>query len=212
MNYLAYIFDFDYTLADASEGIVACFKYVFNLYNLHIPSDETIKKTIGLTLEEAFSDMSGIVDKDLLSKMRKDYVLKADEVMVPSTKLLPYTKKVISSLKNSGSILGIVSTKYRYRIVNSLNQFNITSFFDVIVGGEDVKYSKPNPEGLLKIIESINLNKKDVLYIGDSYIDAETAKRAEVDFAGVTTGTTTKDDFLRYNCKYILSSLQDLIV
>jgi phosphoglycolate phosphatase len=49
-----------------------------------------------------------------------------------------------------------------------------------------------------------------VLYIGDSYIDAETALNSGVDFAGVTTGSTTKEDFEKYPHIYIGSSLLDI--
>ena len=68
-------------------------------------------------------------------------------------------------------------------------------FFDVIVGGDDVKNPKPHPEALIKAVSSLGAAKKDVLYIGDSIIDARTAERAGIDFFAVTTGTTTREDF-----------------
>ena len=81
---------------------------------------------------------------------------------------------------------------------------------DIIVGGEDVTRAKPDPQGLDLIIERFGADKSDVLYIGDSYIDAETALNSGVDFAGVTTGSTTKEDFEKYPYIYIGSSLLDI--
>ena len=56
MNYTTYLFDFDYTLADSSRGIVTCFRNVLNRHGYTRPTDNDIKRTIGKTLEESFSD------------------------------------------------------------------------------------------------------------------------------------------------------------
>ena len=59
MNYTTYLFDFDYTLADSSRGIVTCFRNVLNRHGYTRPTDNDIKRTIGKTLEESFSILSG---------------------------------------------------------------------------------------------------------------------------------------------------------
>ena len=55
------------------------------------------------------------------------------------------------------------------------------------------------------------MEKKDVLYIGDSTVDAETAQAAGVDFAGVTHGVTTADELARYPHRRIMASLDELL-
>ena len=47
MNYKTYLFDFDYTLADSSRGIVTCFRNVLNRHQYTNVTDEAIKRTIG---------------------------------------------------------------------------------------------------------------------------------------------------------------------
>ena len=54
MNYTTYLFDFDYTLADSSRGIVTCFRNVLNRHAIPARPDNDIKRTIGKTLEESF--------------------------------------------------------------------------------------------------------------------------------------------------------------
>lgn len=54
MGYTTYLFDFDYTLADSSRGIVTCFRNVLNKHGYTNVTDEDIKRTIGKTLEESF--------------------------------------------------------------------------------------------------------------------------------------------------------------
>ena len=79
-----------------------------------------------------------------------------------------------------------------------LERYNATKLIDLIVGAEDVKIEKPNPEGLLWVVDRLGLDKKQVSYVGDSIVDVQTAQNAGVDFAGVLTGTTKKED-LFYN-------------
>ena len=80
----------------------------------------------------------------------------------------------------------------------SLDKFQLAGSFDVIVGFEDIDRPKPDPQGLNKAIAMLGLSKEQVLYVGDSYVDARTAKAAGVDFVGVLTGTTTRAQMEEY--------------
>ena len=139
-------------------------------------------------------------DEALTNSFKKFFREKADEVMSKNTVLLDDTISTLQWLKHDGFSTGIVTTKYRYRIVETLNMHGISELIDVIVGGEDVKVPKPSPEGLLLAIDGLNAQLNNVLYVGDSLVDAKTALAANVDFAAVTTGTTSKKEFSQYPC------------
>lgn len=197
-RYTTYLFDFDYTLADSSKGIVLCFRHVLNLHGYTGITDEEIKRTIGKTLEESFSILTGVTDADTLAAYKKEYVKAADQHMTVNTFLFPETLSVLTQLKQDGARIGIISTKYRYRIMELLSQKLPAQFLDIIVGGEDVKTPKPSPEGLLFAIEHLSVPKEETLYIGDSTVDAETAQAAGVDFMGVLHGATTRSELEAY--------------
>ena len=72
MKYTTYLFDFDYTLADSSRGIVICFRNVLERHGHTGISDEAIKRTIGKTLEDSFSILSGITAPETLAEYKKD--------------------------------------------------------------------------------------------------------------------------------------------
>ena len=82
-------------------------------------------------------------------------------------------------MKDSGARIGIISTKFRYRIKELLDQHFPEDFLDIIIGGEDVQTPKPSPEGLLLAIRQLHATKAETLYIGDSTVDAEPHKRPE---------------------------------
>ena len=103
MNYTTYLFDFDYTLADSSRGIVTCFRNVLNRHGYTHPTDNDIKRTIGKTLEESFSILSGVTDTRQLAEFKKEYIKEADTHMTVNTVLFLETKSVLAALKDSGA-------------------------------------------------------------------------------------------------------------
>jgi phosphoglycolate phosphatase len=120
------------------------------------------------------------------------------------------TINTLRYLKRSGLNTGIVTTKHHFRIVETLNLHGALDLIDIIVGGEEVKVPKPSPEGLLLAIDSLKEERSNVLYIGDSLIDAKTALAANVDFAAVTTGTTERAEFSQYPHIKIIKNLSEL--
>ena len=129
MSYTTYLFDFDYTLADSSRGIVTCFRNVLNQHGYTDVTDEDIKRTIGKTLEESFSILTGVTDEDQLASFKSEYRKEADTHMTINTVLFLETKSVLLALKDAGAFIGIISTKYRYRIKEMLDQHFPGSFF-----------------------------------------------------------------------------------
>lgn len=210
-RYHTYLFDFDYTLADSSKGIVICFRNVLERHRHTGISDEQIKRTIGKTLVNSFSILTGIGDEAILEEYRKEYVKEADRFMTANTRLFPETVSVLQALKEKGANIGIISTKYRYRIMELAKDTVPEGIIDLIVGGEDVKAAKPSPEGVFLALENLGTDKDTTLYIGDSIIDAETAQAAGMDFAGVLHGATTAKELEAYPHVAIMKDLTELL-
>ena len=135
--------------------------------------------------------------------------------MTANTRLFPETAEVLAKLKAQGAKIGIISTKYRYRIMELLGHALPEGTIDLIVGGEDVQTPKPSPEGVFLALEKLNAEKTSTLYIGDSTVDstvdAETARAAGTDFAGVLHGTTTREELAAYPHIEIMSNLTTLL-
>lgn len=211
MRYKCCLFDFDYTLADATDGIVASMNHAFMTMNFPLPSREAIRHTVGLSLSESFTILTKNDEPELKALFLRLFKEKADEVMTQNTRLFQDTIPVLSFLKSNGIKTGIATTKYRFRIVEILQKYQIDHLIDVIIGGDDVKNTKPDPEALFKAIEQLAVTKDSVLYIGDSIVDVKAANSANVDFVAVTTGTTVKDHFLELPHIAIVNSLNDIL-
>lgn len=211
MKYKLCLFDFDYTLADTSKAIVECFRHTFKTMNLDGFDEEKAKKTIGMTLDIAFSELTEIKDDNQVKHLVEIYRVKSDEITIKNTVLFEDTIETLKTLRDKNIKIGIVSSRMGERIDKILEHLDCRQYIDYIIGYENVSTHKPNPEGLLKSLDYFNCKKEDVLYIGDSYIDAEAAQNGEIDFVGVTTGTTTQREFEKYNNVKIVNNLSSIL-
>ena len=192
------IFDFDYTLGDTTNGIVLSAQYALEQMGEEERTYEEIKKTIGLSLSETYKALTGNMDEARADRFFDLFKEKADEVMVDSAELYPGVKEMLVSLREQGYRIGIVTTKFAYRVRNIMKKFDAEDLLDVVIGVGDVTKVKPDPEGLLLAVKQLGVKIEDVIYVGDSYVDAKAAEAAGMKFAGVLTGTTTREEFEKY--------------
>ena len=209
-NLQAVIFDFDYTLADSSHGAIECINFALAEMGLDQVSAETACRTIGLSLHETFLTLGQHHDPLRCEEFHQLFVRRAEKVMAKLTTLYESVPATIEALRERGLRLGIVSTKYRRRINEVLEREDLLHGFEVVIGGEDVSKHKPHPQGLLEAIEKLECSPASVLYVGDSVVDAELAKRAGVSLLVVLSGTTSREHFDTYEPIAVLENVSEL--
>jgi phosphoglycolate phosphatase len=106
--------------------------------------------------------------------------------------------------------LGIVSTKYRRRINEVLKREAVHDGFEIVIGGDDVDYHKPHPQGLIAAMEKLECSPESVIYVGDSVVDAEVAKRAGVPLIVVLSGVTPRSHFDQYKPVAVLENVSQV--
>ena len=207
----AVLFDFDFTLADSSVGIITCINYGLTQLGLPEASDERIMKTIGLYIPEALVALVGEEYRPKGQEFFGYFTEKADEVMADGTEIFPAASQVIPALAGLGNRVGIVSTKFRYRIEAMMEDAGLLGHLDVIIGGEDVTRHKPAPDGLLMAAERLDLDVEDCVYVGDSHVDAGAAQSAGMSFVAVLSGTTSAETFGQYPNLVVLPGVGSLV-
>ena len=207
----AVLFDFDFTLADSSVGIIACVNYALTKIGLPESPREDILETVGLYIPEALVALVGEEYRPRGQEFFGYFTEKADEVMVEGTIIYPGAFKVIPALSELGYQVGIVSTKYRYRIESMMARDGLLDSVSLIIGGEDVARHKPDPEGLILAASRLGLGIGDCVYVGDSHVDAGAAQSAGTPFVGVLSGTTTAETFERYPSVAVLPGVEGLV-
>lgn len=210
MQYKYYFFDFDYTLVNSENGIVGCFLKTMEELSYPLKPWDEIKNTIGMPMMDAITLLTGLRDEERKMEFLRTYKKHAAYFMTPNTHFFPETLPTLKKLKESGCTVAIISTKTRHRIAEKFQQDHCIELIDFIIGSEDTATSKPNPEGIFMAIEKAGAEKSQTVYIGDSVYDAGAAQNAGIDFVGVLTGNTPKEDFKNYPAKQLINNLSQL--
>ena len=204
-------FDFDFTLADSSEGIAVCMNHALARLGLRPASADAIRCTIGLDLNTAFGILAGEEWRSREGEFLKHFIRKADEVMVASTSFLPGAARVLRQLHEAGYRVGVVTTKYRHRVEDALERDGLRTFVEVVVGADDVPRPKPAPDGLLQAAAWLGIPTGDCVFVGDSEVDAMAARAAGLGFVAVLSGTTTAEVFARYPARAVLDGVGEIV-
>ncbi len=117
---------------------------------------------------------------------------------------------MLSELKKNGIKTGVVSNKdhsYSVKLVEDFFKDNI----GIVCGRKDGFPKKPDPYLVNYVIDRFDADKKDILYVGDSNVDMETAINAGVDSCGVLWGFRTKKELSDSGALYIADSPKELL-
>jgi phosphoglycolate phosphatase len=203
-------FDFDYTLADSSEGTVACANHALDELGLPRAPRAMILPTIGLTLEKTFERLTGNHGPEEAALFKRYFLDHAEHAMLDHIRFFDVTRGVLQALQVRGHYVSIVSTKERERIVDALVRDGLAGFVDHVVGGSCVVHNKPHPEGLLTAVAASGVPREQTIYVGDSVSDGECAALANITFVGVLSGQTSADTLKQWRPWRLLPHVGEL--
>ena len=218
MRCKAVLFDFDYTLGDSTGPIVMGYRGGLTAMGWPAPTVEQVRPTIGHTLQDGYTMLTGDDNEARRDEffhrfqeaVGEQAVLRGDAAMITETKLFPGARELLTALKEAGVAAGIVSTKLGATIRAIFAYNGMEDAVWPVIGGEDVVRAKPDPQGLYTALAQLGLRPEQVLFGGDTVIDARTAKAAGSDFCAVLNGTTPGSAFGPYPCVHIAPDLWEL--
>ena len=208
--YQGVCFDFDYTLGDSTDSIVAGFQYGLTQMGWPSPDREAVKATIGYLLEDAYTMLTGDSDPARRAQFRPLFLEVAKERQRRETVLFPGAEELLRALHSRGVKTAIVSTKRGDTIQYIMERCKLMDQLEFVIGSEDVHAPKPDPQGLNMALERMGLSPKELLFCGDTVLDAGAAKNAGCPFCAVLNGTTPAEDFADFRPVHIAPDLFEL--
>lgn len=204
----AIIFDFDGTLVHSIDLLVEIFSECLIEQGVTPAHPTTIRQLIGEPLDVIFRKLTNLVD---VTKFNHSFHEKENARHTREyIRLVRDTIPTLEFLQKKGFKLGIASTKPRDLIVKFLEDLGVSSFFEVIIGGKDVENHKPHPESIFLACEKLEVTPREIIFVGDSLIDLNTAKNAGSIFVGVLTGVCARKDFEQNHADYIFNHIGEL--
>jgi len=98
--------------------------------------------------------------------------------------LFPGVKETLLELRQTHK-LALVTSGSKARVKRDLESTGIAHVFHEVITGDDVQKHKPSPEGLLRVLDNLELLPQQAVYIGDWPTDHEMALTAGVPFVGI---------------------------
>lgn len=201
----AVVFDWDGTLADSREVVVASFQKALSGINCKI-GDKFIEQCIGIGSAETFREILRFCKKSFDETLITNLVeikIRNEIEMSSSIYLFDGALQLLQSLHGKIKI-GLASMNDRLVIDHLLKIMNMKKFFNAVVTAADVAKSKPNPEIFLKCASKLNSKPEKCVVLEDSIFGVEAAKKAKMTCIAVLTGA--------YPIKMLEKANPDLIV
>ena len=117
--------------------------------------------------------------------------------------------ELLQQLRNAGCKTAVVSNKADYAVQELCKQY-FDGMFDFAVGERKNILKKPAPDAVNEVLQQLQTDRSQAVYIGDSDVDVETAKNAKMDGIFVDWGFRSRDFLLEHGAKTIVSQPEEL--
>lgn len=201
-------FDLDGTLVDSYKTIYN--STVKSLNDLNIPNnieEDVFKDKIGMHFVDIFVDMNILVEdfEEFIQVYKNNYFLFIDD-----SELYPNVSDVLELLSQNGYKISLLTTKAQDQAEKILEHFNLSKFFNMIMGRRNGIAHKPSPEPLLMICEELGVTPEESLIVGDTEMDIQCGQNAKTKTCAVTHGYRTEESILKHNPDFIVKDLKTL--
>jgi phosphoglycolate phosphatase len=203
MKFSLYIFDLDGTLVDTRRDITAAANEMLSRFGLPAKEMDEVVGYVGDGLAKLVERLLGVdgYDRDeALAVYREAY----NRRMLDTTRPYRGIPELLPSL--SPAKMAVLTNKPRKPAIAILEHLGLIDFFSLVIGGDSLETRKPDPEGVMRILEELAAEAGDSVLIGDSKNDVITAKRAGISSVYVTYGFTDPASVREYDPDYIVDS------
>lgn len=187
------ILDFDGTLGDTADLIIRTMQATIKELGLPSRTDKECGDMIGLRLIEIphvlFPECGDISELYASTYRRLFHEFNTDGAVT----LYPNVMETLMELKRRGKTLTIASSRSHASLAEYIENLGLSDIISYILGADDVKEGKPNPEAIFKTLERFDFDTDEAIMIGDTVFDINMGINAGVKTCGVTYGNGSKE-------------------
>ena len=210
--YKAILFDLDGTLTDSGEGITKSVQYALEKIGKPEPELEKLRVFVGPPLIEEFQAYAGI-DEETARKAVEIYRERYAPIGIYENKLYPGIEEMLTGLKARGYKLGIASSKPEKFVKIVADFFQISSYFDEIVGSEPDGRRTDKAQVVEEALRRMGLEEHpdQVILVGDKEHDVYGARKAGLECLAVSYGYGTREELENARPLKIVDSAEEVL-
>ena len=206
------IFDLDGTLLNTIEDLGNAANYALSLngYPTHSLASYPFFVGNGVRnlIRKALPD--DMCTDSIIESLLKDFKEYYNEHNTDCTKPYDGIEELLRNLQDNGVKIAVASNKYQQATEKIIAQYFGDIDFVAVYGQREGVNVKPDPSVVFSILSDAKVPKSEVLYVGDSGVDMETARRACVDSVGVTWGFRSEKELNEYHADMIVNKASDI--
>lgn len=207
------IFDLDGTLLNTIDDLGHAANYALEQcgYPTHNISSYPFMVGNGVTklLERVLPEDERTPEN--IERAREYFMKYYGEHMTDCTRPYPGIIDMLDALRQHGIAVAVASNKYQEAVAALISHYFPMIDWATVEGHKDGVPTKPDPSIIFEILGKVPTPKEDVLYIGDSGVDMETARRACVESAGVTWGFRPVRELTEAYADHIVSTASEIV-
>lgn len=146
-----------------------------------------------------------------VDNLRKYFMEYYDKHNTDNTKPYPGIESLLAELQDSGVNVAVASNKYDSAVKKLINHYFPNIKWSAMEGQKEGVPVKPDPSIVFEILTKAPTAKADVLYVGDSGVDMETARRACITSCGVTWGFRPITELISYHAENIVNQPNEIL-
>ena len=207
------IFDLDGTLLDTIADLAESANYALKQLGYPTHDVETIRTFVGnginKLLERALP--SHEQTEENVIRMRSHFVPYYDVHNADLSNPYPGIVSLLEDLQAKGIQIAVASNNYQEATVKLVKQYFPNIDFIEILGQREGINVKPDPTIVFDIQQKADVSKEDILYVGDSGVDMQTAINAGVDAVGVTWGFRPRAELESFQPMGLIDKAEELL-
>ena len=206
------IFDLDGTLLNTIADLAHSTNHA--LQTLGYPTHEVasynfmVGNGINKLFERALPE--GEKTEENVLRVRKEFLLHYDRHNADESRPYPGIPELLETLQHKGYQLAVASNKYQAATQKLIDHYFPEIHFTAVFGQREGIKVKPDPTVVFDILEVAKVTKEEVLYVGDSGVDMQTAANARVTVCGVTWGFRPRAELEEFSPQYIVDTAEEI--
>lgn len=213
MRYDLVIFDLDGTLLNTIEDLGQAANYALERNGYATHSMASYPYFVGNGVRRLMTRVlpEDARDDENVDRVLGDFIEYYDEHCIDFTKPYNGMPELLQDLRDMGVAMAVASNKYQKAVSKIIPHYFPDIDFVAIEGQKEGVNVKPDPSIVFSILAKTKMAKADCLYVGDSGVDMETARRACIDSVGVTWGFRSKKELVEYHANAIVGNPIDIL-
>ena len=206
------IFDLDGTLLNTIADLAAATNQALQYYGYPIHDTDAYRFFVGNGINKLFERAlpENERSEENISKIRSQFVPYYDKHNADFSRPYPGISALLSYLQSAGIQIAVASNKYQAATEKLVAHYFPEIHFTAVFGQREGVNVKPDPTIVFDILKLANVRKEDVLYVGDSGVDMQTAANAGVTACGVTWGFRPRTELEEFAPQYITETAEEI--